>query len=110
MIEQQKLFFIIVGRAHAKQTVRLLNRNGFKYHVAMLARGTAPTEIQGYFGLSEPEKALIMCFAQESRAQELLKLLDGENDFRKPNTGIAFSVRLSGMAGMSVLNYIKDNE
>ena len=56
-----------------------------------------------------PTKFLHFLFAQ-SRAQELLKLLDGENDFRKPNTGIAFSVRLSGMAGMSVLNYIKDNE
>lgn len=110
MIEPQKLVFVIVGRACAKQVVKRLNRSGFTYHTALLGHGTAPSEMQTYFGLSEPEKTVLLCFTGESRTEELFSILNEEINFREPNTGIAFSVRVSCMAGMSVLSFIADNE
>lgn len=110
MIEPQKLVFIIVNRGECKRLVKLLNKNGFTFHTAMLAHGTAPSEVLACFGLAETEKTVLTCFTGESRAPELFDVLNEQMGFKNPNTGIAFSIRVSGLAGMSVLNYIAEHE
>ncbi len=43
-------------------------------------------------------KVLITCLMRKDRANELLKVLYNEYDFKKPNTGIAFGIPVEGLA------------
>lgn len=103
MIEPKKLIFIIVRRGECKRVVKKLNAAGFAWHTAMLAHGTAPSEVQAVFGLSESEKAMLVCVTDRDRVAQLFDLLNEDLGFKDPNTGIAFSVNVTSLAGLSML-------
>ena len=59
----------------------------------------SPSAIAAAFGFdSEQGKVLIACLLKNDNAKELLDLLYYDYNFKKPNTGIAFSVSVEGLS------------
>lgn len=101
-----KMIVIITDRKNGKRLTKVLNENHIHYHLAAHGRGTAPTEMQAYFGFGEQEKAVVFCVTKEDRQEDVFRVLREEMGFDNPNTGIAFSVPISSVSGMVVLKYL----
>ena len=58
-----------------------------------------PNSVAAAFGFEvEQHKVLISCLIKTDKAQELTQVLCKEYNFDKPNTGIAFSIPVEGLA------------
>ena len=59
----------------------------------------SPSAIAAAFGFeSKQGKVMISCLLKNEKAKSLIDVLYNEYNFNKPNTGIAFSISVEGMA------------
>ena len=59
----------------------------------------SPSLIASAFGFeAEQGKVLISCLVKTENAKELIDVLYNEYEFSKPNTGIAFTIPVEGLA------------
>lgn len=105
-IKPIKLTIIITDRSRSKKVTKTLNAHGYDYQFATTAKGTAPSDIQAYFCLNEPEKCIVFCPIAEDRVQELLEVIRNELHFDEPNTGIAFTVPIGSLSSINILKYL----
>ena len=64
-------------------------------------RGSVPAHhsLAAAFGFEvERHKVVITCLMKKDKTEELMKLLYTEYEFEKPNTGIAYSIPIEGLA------------
>ncbi|HKL74174.1 MAG TPA: hypothetical protein VJ903_04715 [Clostridia bacterium] len=105
-VKPVKLIIVIVDRNMDKKVTNLFNENNIEYHIALLGKGTAPTDIKTYFGLDEKEKSVIISIAEEQEVKNVFGLLKTELHFDEPNTGIAFTVKIGSLSSMMALQYL----
>lgn len=105
-VKPVKLIFVIVDRNMDKKVTKLFNDHNIEYHVAILGKGTAPTDLKTYFGLGEKEKSVIISIATEEEIANVFNLLNTELHFDQPNTGIAFTVKIGSLSSMLALQYL----
>lgn len=101
-----KMIIVIIDRNMDKKVTKLFNDNGIEYHIAMPGKGTAPTEMQSYFGLGETEKSVIMSIAKEEEVSNIINLLNTKLGFAEPNTGIAFTVKIGSLSSLLALQFL----
>lgn len=101
-----KLVIVIINRNLDKKVTELLNDNGIKYHVAMPGKGTASTEIKSYFGLEEKEKTVILSVVEEDKVNGIFTKFKEDLNFGQPDAGIAFTIKISSLSNMLVLQYL----
>ncbi|NLL56221.1 MAG: hypothetical protein GX242_03300 [Clostridiales bacterium] len=105
-IKPLKLIVVIVNRNKDKKVIKMFNDHGIDYHIAIPAKGTAPTEMLSYFGLGEKEKTVILSIAEQEKIKIIFKLLKEELDINNPDTGVAFQIRISNLSSMLALKYL----
>jgi hypothetical protein len=105
-IKPVKLIIVIVDRNIDKKVTKLFNDHNIEYHIVMPGKGTAPTDMQTYFGLGEKEKSVIMSIAEEDEIKNIFSLLKSELNFDDPNTGVAFQIKISSLSSMLALQYL----
>ena len=98
---------IVVDKGKGKKVVKLLNSQGYDYHFAMLGRGTAPTDIQAYLGLNEPDKALVVSVVRKENVGAVMALLKDDFGIERNNAGIAFAVSMQSICSKSVMEYLE---
>ncbi len=78
----------------------LLGKNGAHGIEVVYGHGSmSPNALFAAFGLeAELGKAMITCLMKSADAERLIALLRSEHKFDKPNTGIAFTVPVEGLA------------
>ena len=73
----------------------------------MLGRGTAPTDIQAYLGLNEPDKALVVSVVRKENVGAVMALLKDDFGIERNNAGIAFAVSMQSICSKSVMEYLE---
>jgi hypothetical protein len=73
------------------------------------AHGTAGSDILQMMGLSESEKAVIFSVIREDRVKGALEALAKRFSTIKGGKGIAYTVPLSGMIGVSLYQFFCNN-
>lgn len=101
-----KLLVTIVDRGKGKKIVELCKREFTTFHLALMGRGTAKSDILDYLGIGETEKDIVLSVVLEERLPRVLKLLEEEMDFDQPGHGIAFTIPISSVGGPITLQYI----
>ena len=88
---------IITHREHKGELLNAITDHGGKFINVMYGRGTvqanAVEEALGFF--PEDEKLIITFFVAHNRAEKIINMFREEYHFDKPNTGIAFSQKIS---------------
>ena len=71
------------------------------------AYGTGRTDVEDILGFGNIEKRMLITIADRPRARRLLKDLRRKLHLGDPNTGIAFTIRITGMSTVlfNMLNY-----
>ena len=93
-------FVIIAEQNKKKKFLDLLGEYDARGIEVIYANGSmSPSAIASAFGFeSEQKKVMLSCLLKNEKAKKLLDVLYTDYKFNKPNTGIAFSIPVEGMA------------
>ncbi len=93
-------FVIIAEQNKKKKFLALLDAYDARGIEVVYAHGSmSPSAIAAAFGFeSVHKKVMLTCILKDEKAKALIELLYQKYNFDKPNTGIAFSIAVEGMA------------
>ncbi len=94
-------YLVIIAEQKKKDKfLSLLGDHGARGIETVYGHGSmSPSAIAAAFGFeAEQGKVLITCLVKTENAKELIDILYNDYNFKKPNTGIAFTVSVEGMA------------
>ena len=100
-----KLLITVVNREKAEFYTDLLQAFEVNTQISAFARGTATSDILHMMGLEESEKSVIFSIIREDKAPEALRVLEQKFNTIKRGKGIAYTVPLSGMIGVSLYQF-----
>jgi hypothetical protein len=100
-----KLLVTVVNREKAEFYTDLLQAFEVNMQISALARGTASSDILHMMGLEDSEKSVIFSIIREDKAPEALRVLEEKFNTIKRGKGIAYTVPLSGMIGVSLYQF-----
>lgn len=93
-----KLMVTITDRPKGEVAARVCAGLGLQFHLGLLGRGTASSEVLDFLGLGETDKAVILSLVPEpliaAAKAELTRVLQ----LRYPGKGILFTMPLSGIS------------
>ncbi len=105
-----KLLVTVADRKAVERVLALLKEAGSHWQIVCLGRGTANSEILDYLGLGESEKAVVFATAEQAVLQQVLAALKEQMHFDQPGSGIAFTVPLSSVGGITTLKILEGKE
>lgn len=104
-----KLLCVIVNREKAEFYTDLVSGFEVNLQTAILARGTADTEMLNLLGLDGNDKAAILGIIREDRTEAALDALRSKFETIKNGKGIAFTVPLTSTIGVAVYRFLSNN-
>ena len=104
-----KLLITIVNREKADFYMDLIQTFDVNMQFRASARGTASSDILHMMGLAQTEKAVIFSVIREDRVKAALEALSARFATIKNGKGIAYTVPMSGMIGVSLYHFFADN-
>ena len=103
-----KLLITVVDRSKALFYVDLLEDFEVNMQTVIYGRGTADTKMLGYLGLVESDKAVILSVVREDKVKDILETLEEKFEKVKNGKGIAFTVSLKSVIGVSVYSFLSN--
>ena len=94
-------YFVLIAEQKRKDKfISVLAEYDAKVIETVYGRGSmSPSIIAAAFGFEvEQGKVLITCLVKSENAKQLIDVLYNEHNFNKPNTGIAFTIPVEGLA------------
>ena len=107
--QKLKLLFTVVNRQKAEFYMDLLQSFDVNMQLAMLAQGTAKTEMLNYLGLVDTEKAVIISVIQNDKVKDALKMLEEKFSTIKNGKGIAYTVPMTSTIGVAIYQFLCNN-
>ena len=107
-----RLLILIVAQKLDEKAQELFSRRKLAVQYHIYAKGTASGEFADMFGLGGIDKTTIACTLPKSKADQMLVTLREELYLGAPNTGVAFTVPLSGgsMGLIRWMDGMRENE
>ena len=94
-----RILFLIATPKLVKKAVDLFNQEDVPMQYLFHAQGTASSEVMDMLGLDGVDKNILMSMMPKAFAGEMLSKLQKKLHLGMPNTGIAFTIVLSGGSG-----------
>ena len=94
-----RILFLIATPKLVKKAVDLFNQEDVPMQYLFHAQGTASSEVMDMLGLDGVDKNILMSMMPKAFAGEMLSKLQKKLHLGMPNTGIAFTLVLSGGSG-----------
>jgi hypothetical protein len=101
---------VIVDRARTKKVTDILTERRVRFHFITLGEGTAGSEMMALLGLDSIDKSLVCCLEADFKTSELMSVISGRLQLKKPGKGIAFVVSISGINNAALQLITKDVE
>lgn len=98
-----RILFLIATPKLTKKALDLYKQSDVPMQYIFHAQGTASSEVMDMLGLDGVDKVISMCMMPKDYADEMLTKLRKKLHLGMPNTGIAFSVVMSGGSGHLVM-------
>ncbi len=104
-----ELLITIVNRSKADYYIDLIQSMEVNMQLAVPAKGTASAEILNLLGLADNDKAVIFSVIREDQASRALGTIEEKFRTIKNGKGIAFTVPLSSVIGVSLFGFLSNN-
>lgn len=110
-ITQNKLELLItvVNRNKADFYVDLIQSFEVNMQTVAMGQGTADAAMLDYLGLAGSEKAVIFSVIREDKIPRALSLIEEKFNTIKGGKGIAWTVSLSSVIGVSIFGFLSNN-
>lgn len=106
VIHPIKLFISIVPFGQADNIVKMLEEVGVTTNVITAGEGTGRSFMPGLISVSDSKKQIIMSFIREDKAADVCKVLEERFNTSKASKGLAFSIKLTSVAGVSIYKFL----
>ena len=100
------LLFTVVNRKKAEFYADLIQSFDVNMQLTLAASGTADRETLGLLGLTESEKSVIISVIAEEKVPAALKTLENRFNTVKNGKGIAYTVPMSAIIGVSAYKFL----
>ncbi len=100
------LLFTVVNRKKAEFYADLIQSFDVNMQLTLAASGTADRETLGLLGLTESEKSVIISVIAEEKVPSALKTLENRFSTVKNGKGIAYTVPMSAIIGVSAYKFL----
>jgi len=97
MTDPIRFVITIVEHGKGEMIADLANQNHVHFNLALHGHGTATSDIMDMLGLGTTQKDVVISMLPKSHVKNLLHALTNRMLLKKPGTGIAFSLPLSGI-------------
>ena len=99
---EHQAIFCIVNSGFSEAVMTSAKKFGARGGTVINARGTASKEAETFFGVTvEPEKEIVMILVPTKRRDKILEALYDEVGLATAGQGIAFSIPVDGVVGLS---------
>lgn len=106
-----KLLFIIIKRGKGDSVVKFLRQCGVPFPSVIMGRGTAPNKWLSLMGIGEVEKDVVLSVINGGDIERIMAGLTQNFNIGKNGEGIAFTVKVSSIAGAKMLQlFCKDDK
>lgn len=109
-VKKLKLLITVVDRSKALFYVDLLEQFEINMQTVVYGSGTASSTMLGYLGLNESDKAVILSSVREDNVKTVLETLEEKFEKVKNGKGIAFTVSMKSVIGVSVYSFLSNNQ
>ena len=104
-----KLLVTVVNRKKTELFMDLLTAYEVNFQTAVLAQGTAHSEMLYMLGLEDSDKSVIFSVIREDKATEALHMLEDKFHTIKGGKGIAFTVPMSSVIGVAIYRFLSNH-
>ena len=108
-VRKLKILITIVDRSKTLFYVDLLEQFEVNVQMVLYGKGTANSQMRALLGIVETEKSVIVSYIREDRVKEALETLDEKFHKVKNGKGIAFTVSLDSMIGVSMYQLLSND-
>lgn len=98
----------IVERSKAEFYLDVLEGYEVNLQTVIYGRGTAPSEMIHYLGLSQDSKAVLFNVVQEEKVKEIMKDYEEQYFKTKHGKGIAFTIPISSIIGVYIYRFLSN--
>lgn len=104
-----ELLITIVSRNKADYFMDLIQSFDVNMQCMVQGRGTASAEMLDILGLADSDKAVIFSVIREDKVKNALETIDDKFNSIKNGKGIAFTVSLTSVIGVSIFSFLSNN-
>ena len=105
MKNEHEVIFCIVNSGFSEAVMDAAKEFGARGGTVIRARGTANSEAEKLFGITiQPEKEIVMILVPKTIKDDILHALYKEVGLQTPGHGIAFSLPVDQVVGLSNIN------
>ena len=108
-VRKLKLLITVVDRSKTLFYMDLLEQFEVNMQMVLYGRGTANSQMLALLGLVESEKSVIISYIREDRIREALETLEEKFHKVKNGKGIAYTVPLDSMIGVSMYQLLSND-
>lgn len=105
-----RLLMSIVRRDQSEAYIDFLKERGVEVQFASLCRGTATKSLLDYLGIEKTEKVVLQAVIPASAAEKLLRRLVDLMGIEVAGNGIAMTIPIGSVGGMSSLNFLTQGQ
>lgn len=109
-LKKLKLLITVVDRSKGLFYLDLLEQFEVNMQTVLYGKGTAGNDIIKYLGFSESEKAVLLSVVREDNVRDIMETLEEKFQKVKNGKGIAFTVPFSSMIGVSMYQFLSNNQ
>ena len=109
-IKRLKLLVTVVDRSKAIFYLDLLEGFEINMQTVVYGSGTANGNMLSYLGLVETDKAVIFSVVREDKVKAILETLEEKFEKVKNGKGIAFTVAMNSVIGVSVYSFLSNQK
>ena len=108
-VRKLKMLITIIDRSKTLFYVDLLEQFEVNVQMVLYGKGTADSQIRDLLGLTESEKSIIISYIREDKIKEALETLDEKFHKVKNGKGIAFTIALDSIIGVSMYQLLSND-
>ena len=104
-----ELLMTVINRSKAEYYTDLIQSFDVNMQTVMYSEGTANQEILSSLGITSSNKALIMSVINKKNSKKALLTLEEKFKTIKNGSGIAFTIPMSSIIGVSIFSFLSNN-
>lgn len=109
-IRKLKLLITVVPRRKTEFYIDFLGGFEVNLQTVLLGQGTAKSDTLHMLGLEDSDKGVLLSVIREDKAEEILHALDDKFHTVRKGKGIAFTIPLSGVIGVTLYRFLSNNK
>ena len=102
-------YFAIVNQGNANAIVEIFKRADCSLQFIQMGSGTATKQIRDILGIEDNRKEIVVSFVREDKLKDITTELAAYFAASKRSKGIGFSVKLTGLMGVKMYQFLTNS-